>query len=115
MAKENLDTGKSISLAILGIVAVIAIVGLVLLFSGAKSATGKAGVEQPYAKLIGGKDVDMYKCPETCQVRGMRTSVTCTVDSKLAGKSVAKEFRACPGTLETEQGCDCDPERRAWT
>lgn len=51
------ESGRAIALVILGIVAVIAIVGLVLLFTGAKNATGEFVV--PEAKLYGGaiKDV----------------------------------------------------------
>ncbi len=43
------EEGKGVAMAILGIVAVIAVVGLVLLFTG---ATGK--VSAPYQKLYGG-------------------------------------------------------------
>jgi len=43
------EEGKGVALAILGVVAVIAVVGLVLLFAG---ATGK--VSAPYQKLYGG-------------------------------------------------------------
>ena len=118
MAK-SLESGKGIGLAILGIVAVIAIVGLVLLFSGAKSATGKAGDEQPYASLLGGKEVNTYLCPDTCGIRGMRGSLKCTVNAAQAGKPATKEFRSCPGKLEEESGlsknCDCYPERHSWT
>ena len=48
MAEES--SGKGIALVILGIVAIIAIVGLVLLFTGAKKATGEFAV--PSVKLI---------------------------------------------------------------
>lgn len=49
MAEES---GKGIALVILGIVAIIAIVGLVLLFTGAKKATGEFAVQAP--KQYGG-------------------------------------------------------------
>jgi len=41
------DTSKGIALVILGIVAIIAIVGLVLLFTGAKKAAGEFAVVAP--------------------------------------------------------------------
>lgn len=46
------ESGKGVALVILGIVAIIAIVGLVLLFTGARKATGEFAV--PAAKEYGG-------------------------------------------------------------
>src|SRR3989338_11647504 len=54
MAEEN---GRGVALAILGIVAVIAIVGLVLLFSGAKKTAQVAqGLDKEYGGSL--KDVE---------------------------------------------------------
>jgi len=46
------ESGKGVALVILGIVAIIAIVGLVLLFTGARKSTGEFAV--PAAKEYGG-------------------------------------------------------------
>ena len=56
MAEES--SGKGIALVILGIVAIIAIVGLVLLFTGAKKATGEFAV--PSVKEYGGAIRGVY-------------------------------------------------------
>ncbi len=68
MAEES---SKGVALVILGIVAVIAIVGLVLLFTGAKKATGEfavpgakeyggsiRGVNDPYSRAFTGRALD---------------------------------------------------------
>jgi len=52
------ESGKGIALVILGIVAIIAIVGLVLLFTGMKKATGEFAV--PAAKEYGGAIRGVY-------------------------------------------------------
>ena len=115
MAKTGLDSGKSIGLAILGIVTVVALVGLVLLFSGGK-ATGKvAGVEQPYADVLGGKERNQYHCPESCSIRGMLEPLTCTVNANRAGQPATLELNECNGKLESGQTCDCAPIRRVWS
>ena len=112
MAKQD-DSGKGIALAILGIVAVIAVVGLVLLFQGAGSATGKAGDEQPYAKLLGGKNVNTFKCPESCGGRrgASQNSVECTVSGSRANKPATLEWDACPGKMPNGESCQCPPDR----
>ena len=46
------EEGKGVALAILGVVAVIAVVGLVLLFTGAT-----AKVSMPFQKVYGGVNV----------------------------------------------------------
>ncbi|MEM4239612.1 MAG: hypothetical protein QXM31_00385 [Candidatus Woesearchaeota archaeon] len=60
MAEES----KGVAYAILGIVAVIAVVGLVLLFKG---ATAKVAAANQYAKVYGGgeiaHDLDQYQDP----------------------------------------------------
>lgn len=112
MAKA--DANKSIGLAILGIVAIMAVVGLVLLFSGS-SATGKAGVEQSYAANLGGRNVNKYFCPESCLVSGMRGSMECIVKPQLAGKPTYVTADACAGELKSEailhDSCSCPPSR----
>ena len=59
------EEGKGIALAILGIVAVIAVVGLVLLFKG---GTGKVAYSTAGAKVYGGgeiaHDLDQYRDPQ---------------------------------------------------
>lgn len=112
MAKQD-DSGKGIALAILGIVAVIAVVGLVLLFWGAGSATGRAGDEQPYAKLIGGKNVNTYKCPESCGGRrgAGKDSIECTVSGSRANKPATLELGQCPGKEPNGKSCECRPAR----
>jgi len=59
------EEGKGVALAILGIVAVIAVVGLILLFKG---ATGKVAGTLGDAKVYGGGEIahglDQYRDPE---------------------------------------------------
>ncbi len=59
------EEGKGVALAILGIVAVIAVVGLVLLFKG---ATAKVAYTTGGAKVYGGGEIahglDQYRDPE---------------------------------------------------
>lgn len=59
------EEGKGVALAILGIVAVIAVVGLILLFTG---ATGKVVSSGGGAKVYGGGEIthglDQYRDPE---------------------------------------------------
>ncbi len=110
MAKE--DSGRGVALAILGIVAVIAVVGLVLLFTGGKSATGKAGDEQSYAASLGGRSVNTYQCPVSCGgKRGASDSVKCIVDSALQNGPASLEWDACPGTRTDGVKCWCPPKR----
>ena len=52
------ESGKGIALVILGIVAIIAIVGLVLLFTGARKAAGEFAV--PAVKEYGGAIRGVY-------------------------------------------------------
>jgi len=65
------ESGKGIALVILGIVAIIAIVGLVLLFTGARKATGEfavpgakeyggavRGIADPYARAFSGRSYE---------------------------------------------------------
>ena len=116
MAKTNLDGARSIGLAILGIVTVVAIVGLVLLFSGGKATTGKvAGVEQPYANVLGGKEINQFHCPESCSIRGMLEPLKCTVNANRVGEPATLELNECMGKLESGQVCDCAPIRRVWS
>jgi hypothetical protein len=69
MADEN----KGVALAVLGIVAVLAIVGLVLLFTGAKQATGDVSVYGGYQGDFGRfvADPTLQYCTEADSLRGL--------------------------------------------
>ncbi len=107
MAKNNT---KSIGMAVLGIVLVVALLGLVLLLKG--SPTGKAGVEQAYAASLGGKNVNKVQCPVQCgSSRGAKEeAIMCVVDESLQGKKVYNKWDSCPGTDEMNKKCFCPVE-----
>ena len=81
------ESGKAISLVILGIVAVIAIVGLVLLFTGAKNAAvGEFAV--PAAKVYGGAIREVWN-PYSRQFAGKAGEM---YDSEVVGEYSAGRF-----------------------
>ena len=109
MAEES---GKGIALVILGIVAIIAIVGLVLLFTGArKAAVGEfavpsakeyggavRGVADPYARAFSGR---AYEFPSGSDQ--MATSLG-NVPQKVASDTVTGESAYIKGLNDQTQG-----------
>jgi hypothetical protein len=109
------ETGKGIALVILGIVAIIAIVGLVLLFTGAKKAAGEfavpaareyggaiKGVSYPYARAFPGRAVEVPAYYE--DISGLsnekKGGTVATYGESAKYKAVSSEISANRGAAE---------------